>query len=531
MPGNRKTPARGRHPLATAAPDLPTIAFQEFAALLRPRVRRLRGLAASLRDTEEDEPLLTRPLVSTVLAETSYLEEILDIYGALNNSRWFLLREQTATAHNFAKVSCEILHIEHSFSRYRLLPVSGDFQADTHQLKAWLRQVLTSVLAEFSATCAELSLGGAETAPDTLREALPPGILKGDRRTRHEASARERVVSLATSFLELAVRSEDLHTAAAATPDEYAALLPDPISEESLRQLEYQFHNLQSLYDTHIAHSDAEGQDGDLPVLRGHVSMILHLTAAATILVHFHERHHGLHVKYPSVRAGCPLDFNQLLARVMDYCLAYASQYLSNAHALCQQILKRYAVITSVQVPVPPYRGFHVRPAALIAKVVRHYGSDVQMQLDEETYDAASALDLFRANELLNAAKRRHIADEIAELRLAKKGPKQSNPAGLVQRVIQRLAENKRIVVYEHPLKLEGADPRPDESPTEYVLEEITRLLAMGKLDILAKVMVTFTGDERVLRDLSVLADAGYCEDRFGNNVQIPHELRYLRHQ
>ena len=40
---------------------------------------------------------------------------------------------------------------------------------------------------------------------------------------------------------------------------------------------------------------------------------------------------------------------------------------------------------------------------------------------------------------------------------------------------------------------------------------------------------VTFIGDKRVLNDIKLLAESGYGEDKFGNNVALPDELSYLR--
>jgi len=58
------------------------------------------------------------------------------------------------------------------------------------------------------------------------------------------------------------------------------------------------------------------------------------------------------------------------------------------------------------------------RPSTLISKLVLHYGSKVQMLLGDEVYDASFSLDLFRANEKINAQKRRWLANEIVRLNL-----------------------------------------------------------------------------------------------------------------
>ena len=51
----------------------------------------------------------------------------------------------------------------------------------------------------------------------------------------------------------------------------------------------------------------------------------------------------------------------------------------------------------------------------------------------------------------------------------------------------------------------------------------------MGKIDIVTNMKVTFIGDKRVLEDIRLLAEAGYGEDSFGNNIPLPEQLKYLR--
>jgi hypothetical protein len=57
----------------------------------------------------------------------------------------------------------------------------------------------------------------------------------------------------------------------------------------------------------------------------------------------------------------------------------------------------------------------------------------------------------------------------------------------------------------------------------------MARLLAMGKIDVDTKMTAKFIGDKRVLADIKLLAESGYGEDKFGNNVPLPEKLPYLR--
>ncbi|WP_169247844.1 hypothetical protein [Candidatus Competibacter phosphatis] len=54
-------------------------------------------------------------------------------------------------------------------------------------------------------------------------------------------------------------------------------------------------------------------------------------------------------------------------------------------------------------------------------------------------------------------------------------------------------------------------------------------MLATGQIDIKTDLTIAFTGDKRVLSDLLLLAQSGYGEDCFGNNIALPKELAYLR--
>ena len=51
----------------------------------------------------------------------------------------------------------------------------------------------------------------------------------------------------------------------------------------------------------------------------------------------------------------------------------------------------------------------------------------------------------------------------------------------------------------------------------------------MGKIDIGIDVTAQFVGDKRVLSDIQALAQCGYGEDNYGNNVPLPKQLAFLR--
>lgn len=301
------------------------------------------------------------------------------------------------------------------------------------------------------------------------------------------------------------------------------------VSEERLRSLEFQFHNLQSQYDTYVSGTQAEHMDVDLPVLRGHASVVFHLLRIATLFAHYYERHMNKQHCTTAPLAGRVVEPDALLSVLMNYSITFLDLYIGRAVSLCQEMLKRYAEVGRIDVPIPKYRGFHVRPSTLISKLVLHYGSKVQMLLGDEVYDASFSLDLFRANEKINAQKRRWLAREIVRLGLVPEHGESEDAIAVVRTVVLALAEKSKLVMYEQPLELPEKICGSEGTLLERVISETGRLLAMGKIDIGVDMTAQFVGDKRVLADIRILAESGYGEDSFGNNIPLPKQLGYLR--
>jgi hypothetical protein len=512
--------------------DTTSVNEQDFKQLMEKRAQVLLALAGHLAECPRARDLLTRPLLGEMLSRAMQLEELLDTYDAGKNCTWCTLRSLTATIKQFSDVSYELLHIRQRVPDYRLLPVERDFDAATIKALEFTSTVLAHAAHEMLAQARGLGLGAPlrQDLPGAYEERLVPGVLPHDCGTRHAESVAEMVALLATAFLNLASESEDVRATSRARPQEYAARISSTLREERLRSLEFQFHNLQSQYDTYVSGTQAEHQDTDLPVLRGHVSIVFHLLRTATLFAHYYERHVNKQHCTASPLVGLLVEPEALASVLMDYSITFIDLYVGRAVSLCQEMLKRYAEVGRIEVPIPRYRGFHVRPSTLIAKLVLHYGSKVQMLLGEEVYDAGSSLDLFRANEKINAQKRRWLAEEIERLALVPEHDDPENSMTIVHNVVLALAQKSKLVMYEQPLELPERICGAEGTLLEKVVRETGRLLAMGKIDIGTDLTVQFVGDKRVLADIHLLAEYGYGEDSFGNNVALPKKLAYLRH-
>jgi len=509
-----------------------TITQADFKALIACRAEGLIRTAGYLRlHGQADSPVMTRPLLGELLLHSTQLEELLDAYGASNNRRWRHFRACMAAIKRFSGAAYELLHIQHACEAYRLLEIDEDFIAAADGAMAFTSDVILTAAERVLQEAEKLGLPGPERIPPpgTYDESLPPGKLPNDLAARKAASVRETVTHLATAFLALAAESELLHVVARTDEADYASCVPNPVHEGALRQIRHQFHNMQSQYDTFVSETKAEGLDADLPVLRGHISIVFHLLRVATAFAHYYERHiNGRSARSRGQRQAL-VDPKRLLGTLMRFAITFASHYLAAGQDLCQAMLKRYAKVGRVSLPVPRYRGFHVRPSTLVAKIVLHYGSEVRMILEGQEYDASSPLEIFRANEKINAQKRRWLAMEIGRLSPVNGQSAGTDLRATAEEILRTLARQDRLVIYEQPLQWPDEPVRCDGTMLQRIVEEVARLQAVGKIDIHADLNIQFVGDSRVLDDIKLLADNGYGEDNSGNNIPLPKKLTYLR--
>jgi hypothetical protein len=509
--------------------DVHIIEDSEFSAMVSARAGALLDLAGRLAAGDPDSAvaLLTRPVLAFLQSHATQLEELLDAYGALTNERWRPFRRVIAAVKLFSRVHYSLVHLVHTSPQYRLLCDEVDLNLGLDQARRFTAGVLH--VASRRLVEAAPSLGLAARPADVCDEVLPAGVLARDWPLRHVDDVAATVTRLATAFLNLAGESTALARAASTmTTDRRSTALP---TENELRVHGEDFHNLQALYDTHVAYTDVERADASLLSLRGHASVVFHLLEAATELMHYRERHVAQaspaadRARLFADEAGC-LDPRHLDWVSRDL-LVLAARYVQVGRSLAQQLLRRYAVQGEITVPVPRYRGFHVRPSTLVARVAHHYGSAVSMTLEGDTYDASSPLELFRANEAINARKRRWLAQEIGRLVAGDAEALGDDPPSAVRALLVRLAEERKVILYEQPLP--AVEPANGQPVLPFITDAVARLLALGKIDIIASVTATFRGDRRVLADLELLASTGYGEDAFGNNVALPEELTYLR--
>lgn len=507
------------------------ISNEEFKDIIKKDLRDLVSLTIGISKITAAQ--VNRPMLGRILMETEKCEELIDAYGIKQNAYWYPLRKAIGIIRSYSRVAYNLLHLRYSAPYYNLVKIESDFFVALEESIRSLFQSFLIRLKKFAVFLHDVGLDEDLRTLDSypFSENIVECRLQDTLEWTPLDTGAETAVYLASSFLNLAEESRFVKDACKQKTDEYSSIIPDVVNEESLRLITNNFHNLQSKYDTNLYHSIITREDGNLPALRGQISIVYHLLETATLLIHYFQRHEMMIVS--TKNQDLQDHFQQLFNIMVDFCMYYAHLYITATQNLCKDILKNYSEQDKITVPIPNYRGFHVRPSTLIAKIVIHYGSEVTMKLGNNTYNASMPLELFRANEEINLAKRCAIAKSILNHKLVKEDEDALYDAKLMKKILRMifldLLEQQKIVIYENDFSFDNLTPFESETIADFAKRGIALYLALGKIDIISDTTVEFSGDKRVLHDIQILAENGYGEDKFGNNIVLPKELSYLK--
>ena len=509
------------------------MSYEDFEQLIVTNGERLFDLCNFALTQKSKENIINRKFLGRLNLEATWMEETLDSYGSQHNSTWFPFRKIIAAQKLFSSVCYDVIHLKNAVPYYNLLSVEGDFAAEVDKILDSFFNAILSISETLLKFLRKHKIKVDITAidPEFFHEQYLDYKLDSTKKTKNKQKQEQTLVYLATSFLNLGSDIDILESGKCLKKKDYSDCIPDYISEEKLRLIKAQFHNLQSMYDTYLSKSDVERKNSNLHILRGHISIIFHLLRSASDLSHYYERHMPANKFSFGKKPFLPISKTRLLSILIEFFLQFSDLYFTAAKNLCKSIITEYAEEGEIEVGIPNYRGFHVRPSTLISKIALHYGSKVIMEMGDEKYDVSKPLELFRANEKINAEKRKYISRLIDSNTFLEdfhnytgsKWPK------MLQLVILDLMDKEEIILYEKNLSMKGNLPDKEESPEEFFKRIITLFLASGKIDIKSNLHVNFYGDKRVLHDLRVLAEAGYGEDKYGNNIMLPSELVYLK--
>ncbi len=349
---------------------------------------------------EQDSIFFTKKLFSRLIESSQILEDFLDYHGAKNNKNWYYYRELSAAVRHLSIGSYSQKHILNRLVFYDLVNTE-DFEREGRATFNFLIKSLMKLAPVILDEARRLNIPVPDDNFDTFEF---PGVttndlLDYDIDDEDKDLQKKNIVKIASEFLCIARNFDHLGFYEPYDLKKILEIVPDKINEVEIRQFEMVVHNLQSAFDTYVIHGGYRFGNRKLKELRGCFSVVFHLLQMTGRLLHFYERHlyeAGYKNIYKKVQEQLSLlvDPEVLLDRTINYGLYYVCHFLTTGKHLAGEILNENIERSSISVGVPVKLGFHSRPSLLVAKIVRHYGGQVELCVGEDRFDASSVLDI-----------------------------------------------------------------------------------------------------------------------------------------
>ena len=351
----------------------------------------------------EKEPVretFTKRLYAQIVSSSKLLEDFLDFHGAKNNSNWYSYRELVSSARNLSEASYSQKHIWVRVPFYELTDTDRFEEAGyaTHKfLITSLRAICRKALEE--ARRLQIKFPEDRFVWDDFPGIVSRTHLESDIDDENLKEEQKWIIKITTEFLRIA---KDFETHGFYKPysiDEINSIVPGRFNEEEARRFEMVIHSLQSSFDTYVNRNVLRVRNIKLKRLRGYISVVLHLLELTRRLLHYYERHlHEVGYKniYKKVRdeLAKAVKPEQILDCIVNYGLYYVCHFLVNGQDLAHELLNENMERGTIVVGVPEKLGFHIRPCLLVAKIVEHYGGQVELCVGRDRFDASSVLDL-----------------------------------------------------------------------------------------------------------------------------------------
>ena len=352
--------------------------------------------------TSMDDPEngFTKKLYSKLISSSMLLEDFLDFHGAKNNKDWYYYRELSAAVRHLSLGANFQKHLSNRLLFYDLSDYS-DFQKDGEVTLEFLTRTLLKmapVILE-EARRHDIPVPEDQFYKDDFPSITTSDLLRYDIDDQDKDLQKKNIVKIASEFLNITRDFDQLKFYEPYEYEDILSLVPDKVNEVEIRRYEMLLHSLQSSFDTYVIHGGFRYGNRKLKQLRGSFSVVFHLLQMVGRLLHFYERH--LHeagykntYKIFQDRLSSLINPATLLDRTINYGLFYACHFLTNGQELARAILNENIERAKIKVGIPQKLGFHARPSLLVAKIVQHYGGQVELCIDDDRFDASSVLDI-----------------------------------------------------------------------------------------------------------------------------------------
>ena len=344
-----------------------------------------------------------KKLFGQLIQELQSFESFLDDHGARLNNQWFYFSELIASMRNLGIVAYLLHHVLHRYDHYKVSEIdkdSNDLIEETRYTLDFINQAIKNLFTACLEEAKKLQIPVKEIIPPEKEfediKVLQP--LPADYEVKKVEGEKEKILSLARKLRKAAKMSREQKFGHKYSSDELFKLVPLKINEKKARKLKNIIHGVQSDYDTYVKNTVMEAENPNLLKLRRATSIPLHLLEASRWLSHFYERHESnTNPNAASEMIAKLVDRKKVLDRIINFSFFFSDYYLQKGNALAESVLTSYTEKVQYELSVPKPLGFHARPATYISLIVNEHGTDVEMIVDGQRFNAKSVINLLMA--------------------------------------------------------------------------------------------------------------------------------------
>ena len=356
----------------------------------------------------EEKKDISRKFYSNLTQEAEFLENFMDQYGARENKKWSFFVECLASMRNLSIAAFFTRHLLDRYPYYNLRE-SGkkedEFKNASTGVLRFLNQSILNLLREL---CVTAEANGLNISIDTNIQIEFTEIESNTRLPRNVTEdvvkdEEEHVIEVCEKIKHISRLMNDSKISQIEDINKLKLAVLQKYNENRARLHKNLIHNIQSDFDTHIKNTKIEVVHQELKVLRGYVSMPLHLLEVSLWLAHFYERHEDeIRPGENRTRISMLVNKNILLNKIINFGFFYSQYFINEGNKLADEILKCFTKVLRVELSVPKPLGFHARPCTLISIIARQYeDTDLSVIVDGEKFNAKSVMSLLQVGGLV----------------------------------------------------------------------------------------------------------------------------------
>ena len=347
---------------------------------------------------------ISRKFYSNLNQEAEFLESFMDEHGARENKNWNFFVEYLASIRNLSIAAFFTRHLLDRYPSYRLREspeIEDRFKNDAANVLEFLNQSILNLFGALHTTGVENGLtitrnidAQVEFSDIEANKRLPCNVAEDEVKDEED-----RIIEVCEKIKHVAKIMKESKIRRIVDLNELKLAVLQKFNEKRARMYKNLVHNIQSDFDTFVKNTKLELDYTDLKVIRGYISMPLHLLEIALWLAHFYERHedeirHGESKK----RISMMVNKDVLLDKIMNFGFYYSQHFINEGKKLADEILDCFSKIVRVELPIPQPLGFHARPSTYVSLIARQYEDmDLFMIIDEEKFNAKSVMSILQA--------------------------------------------------------------------------------------------------------------------------------------